>query len=106
VREGTIELTLDPKPLAGTQLSTAAGLREQAFRSNRGINGRCIVPSQKARLQLRDPIPKLAGHEVRLTLKVSLHPKLVELLVVQRAELTGQATEVSDECGLYVGAVV
>src|SRR5262249_51596669 len=98
VRERTVELRFD-------ELQRAGGLRSQALRSNRRIKGRCVVPREEASLQPADPIPKLEGTQVRLTLKMVLDTKLVEPLVVQRAERTRQATEVSDERRLYVGAV-
>ena len=97
VREAAIELAFGPKGLAGTHLAPAAGFRDQAFRPNRSVNGRRIVPGQEASLQLGDPIPELAGDKMWLALKMCLHPELVKPPVIERAELTSQAKEVSDE---------
>src|SRR5262245_21047282 len=68
VSEAAVELAFHPIGLGGTQLVPPQRLGEQGFRSNRGIKGLCIVACQEASLQLGDPIPELAGEEVRWTL--------------------------------------
>src|SRR5262245_60856814 len=105
VSEAAVEFAFNPIRLGSTQLVPPQGLGQQGFRSNRGIKGLCIVACQEASLQLGDPIPELAGDEVRLTLKMRLYPKLVESFVIQRTEPTRQATEVSDERHLHEGLV-
>src|SRR5262245_64938985 len=86
VSEAAVELAFNPIRLGRTQLVSPQGLREQDFRSNRGIKGLCIVACQEASLQLGDPIPEIKGDEVRLTIKMCMHPQLVESFVIQLLE--------------------
>ena len=70
---------------------------QKALRTMRGIEGRCVVPRQEASLQLADPVPTFDGLDVGLRRKMVLHPALVELLVVERAEPARQAAEAPNE---------
>ena len=83
----------------------AGRLRQQALRMMRGLEGRCVVAREEASLQLADPVPTLDSLDVGLRRKMVLDPALVELLVVERAELGCQPAQAPNERRLGVDGI-
>ena len=73
---------------------------QQDLRLGSGLERGRILAREEARLQLADPIPAFGQRQTRIALQMLLKSALVEPLVVEGAELRGQAAQSPDETEL------
>jgi len=71
------------------------------LRTQRGVDGRSIVSGKETSLQFSDPIPALKFRQSRVTCQTALESKLIESLIIERAEFRGQPTKGSDKSELH-----
>src|SRR4029077_1847512 len=79
------------------RFKTGWGCQKQPLRPQGGIDGRRIVPSKEARLQLAGPIPAFGQRQNRVTGQMGLELELIKLPVVKGTKFLRQATEGSDQ---------
>src|SRR6516162_4266955 len=61
------------------------------------MNGRPILPSKEASLQLPNPVPALRQHQNRVTRQMALKLSFVKSLIVKRAEFRCRPAERPDK---------
>src|ERR1700720_1395169 len=70
---------------------------KQSLCIQRRLNRRRVVSGKETRLYLSDPIPTFRQRKTSVTCQMTLELKLVEVLVIERAEFRCQATKCPDD---------
>ncbi len=93
LRQRGVEMVLRP-------LEEGRRRPEEAFCLRRRRDGGGVVAGEDARLQLADPVPAGGSRQARIRLQMPLEPLLVELGVVEAAELRRQTAQRPDQLEL------